>query len=174
MEKAIAKINNDIIGSLGQMDVKAYGMAESVAIRGEEEVTFPALILDNGECINVYAETDKHDVTLYHHLNSISYQDNDNASRGDSKGYTGVADMSLIVFGKRSKINQYEMERITKAAIVKDNNNAIARSEFNMLQIFATEYMGVTFFMNPEYYLFRINYSTTSTFNARCIKTKQL
>lgn len=175
MEKAIAKINNDICGLTCHLDVKAYGIAESVAIRDkEEEVTFPAFILDNGECINVYAETDKHDVTLYHRLNSISYQDNDNASRGDSKGYTEVADMSLIIFGKRSEVNQYDMEKIAKAAITKENTNSIARSEFNMLQVFASEYMGIKFFMNPEYYLFRINYSITSTFNARCIKTKQL
>ena len=173
MEKAIEKINKTIKG-LVDCDVKAYGLAESVAIRSEEEMTFPAIILDNGECINVYAETDKHDVTLYHRLNSISYQEDSNTAIGDSNGYAGVADMSLIIFGKRSAINQYEMEKIARAAIVKDNTNAIARSEFNMLQVFASEYMGVTFFMNPEYYLFRINYSVTSTFNARCIKTKQI
>lgn len=171
MEKAIAKINNDICGQTCHLDVKAYGLAESVAIRGEEEVTFPALILPDGECVNVYAETDKHDVTLYHRINSISYQDNDNASIGSSRGYTGVADMSLVVFGNRDKISQYDMEQIAKAAIIKENTNGILRSEFNALQVFANEYLGVTYFMSPEYYLFKINYTITSIFNARCIKT---
>ena len=168
MEKKIDIINNEICKGLGGKDVLALGLAEAVAIRGEEEVTFPALILKSGECINVYAETDKHDVTLYHRLNAISYQENDNYSWGSKKGYTEVADMSLLVFGKRSKISQYEMEKIARGAITKDSANSVSRSEFNALQVFASEYMGVTYFMGTEYYLFRINYSITSTYNARC------
>ena len=168
MEKKIDIINNEICEALGKKNVLALGLAESVAIRGEEEVTFPALILKSGECINVYAETDKHDVTLYHRLNAISYQENDNYSWGSKKGYTEVADMSLLVFGKRSKISQYEMEKIARGAITNDNANSVSRSEFNALQVFASEYMGVTYFMGTEYYLFRINYSITSTYNARC------
>lgn len=169
MERKIDIINNEICKGLEELDVLALGLAESVAIRGEEEVTFPALILKSGECINVYAETDKHDVTLYHRLNAISYQENDNYSWGSKKWYTEVADMSLLVFGKRSEISQYEMEKIASGAITKDNANSISRSEFNALQVFASEYMGVTYFMGTEYYLFRINYSITSTYNARCI-----
>jgi hypothetical protein len=174
MEKAIAKINNSICSLISHLDVKAYGMAESVAIRGEEEKTFPALILDNGECINVYAETDEHDITLYHRLNSISYQENENAARGDSRGYTSVASMSVVFFGKRKAINQYKLEQIANAAITKDNTNVISGSEFNALQVFASEYMGTTFFIDPEYYLFRINYSITSILNPRCIKPNTL
>ena len=169
MEKKIDIINNEIHKALGELDVLALGLAESVAIRGEEEVTFPALILKGGECINVYAETDMHDVTLYHRLNAISYQENDNAAWGSNKGYTEVADLSLLVFGKRDKISQYEVEKIARGAITKDNENSVSRSEFNALQVFASEYMGVTYFMGTEYYLFRINYSITSTYNARCI-----
>lgn len=172
MEKKIDIINNEICKALGEKNVLALGLAESVAIRGEEEVTFPALILKNGECINVYAETDKHDVTLYHRLNAISYQENDNAAWGSNKGYTETADMSLLIFGKRSKISQYEMEKIARGAITKDNSNSISRSEFNALQVFASEYMGVTYFMGTEYYLFRINYSITSTYNARCTNNR--
>lgn len=168
MEKKIDIINNEIQKALGGLDVLALGLAESVAIRGEEEVTFPALILKGGECINVYAETDMHDVTLYHRLNAISYQENDNAAWGSNKGYTEVADLSLLVFGKRDKISQYEVEKIARGAITKDNANSVSRSEFNALQVFASEYIGVTYFMGTEYYLFRINYSITSTYNARC------
>lgn len=174
MEKKIDNINNEICQVIGKKKVLALGLAESVAIRGEEEVTFPAIILKSGECINVYAETDKHDVTLYHRLNAISYQEDNNASWGSNKGYTEVADVSLIVFGKRSKISQYEMEIIARKAITKDNSNSISRSEFNALQVFASEYMGVTYFMGTEYYIFRINYSITSTFNSRCAKNDKI
>ena len=173
MEKKIDIINNDICKALGGKNVMALGLAESVAIRGEEEVTFPALILKSGECINVYAETDKHDVTLYHRLNAISYQEDSANTWGSHKGYMEVADMSLLIFGKRSKISQYEMEKIARGAITRDNANSITRSEFNALQVFASEYMGVTYFMGTEYYLFRINYSITSTYNARCINNNR-
>ena len=177
MEKKIDIINNEICEALGEKNVLALGLAESVAIRekdGDTVVTFPALILKSGECVDVYAETDKHNVTLYHRLNAISYQENDDYSWGSNKGYTEVADMSLLVFGKRSKISQYEMEKIARRAITRDNANSVSRSEFNALQVFASEYMGVTYFMGTEYYLFRINYSITSTYNARCINKDRL
>ena len=174
MEKKIDIINNEICKALEELDVLALGLAESVAIRGEEEVTFPALILKSGECINVYAETDTHDVTLYHKLNAISYQEKNNDSWGSTKGYTKVVDMSLLVFGKRGKISQYEMEKVAIHAITSDNANSVSRSEFNALQVFASEYMGVPYFMGTEYYLFRINYSITSTYESRCINYKRI
>jgi hypothetical protein len=173
MENKIDIINTEIRKALVGIDVLTFGLAESVAIRDEDEVTFPAIILNNGACINVYAETDKHDVTLYHRLNAISYQENDNAAWGSMKGYTETADLSLLVFGKRSKISQYEMEKIAQQAIIQDNSNSISRSEINALQVFASEYMGVTYFMGTEYYIFRINYSITSIYNVRCINNNK-
>lgn len=170
MEQTILQINEWIKQQLTQVDIKDFALAESVAVRSEDgEVTFPALILPNGEGINVYAETDKHDVTLYHRLNSISYQDNENVSIGSARGYTEVDDISLIVFGKRKKQNKYELERVIIAALSKNNHISISRSDFNALQIFASEFTGVTYFLGTEYYLFKINYSITSTLNTRCI-----
>lgn len=169
MELTIDKLNRTIANRLDSLDVKTFGLAEGVAIRGDEEMTFPAIILSTGECVNVFGETDKHDVTLYHRLNEISYQETDIASYGSSKGYAQTADMSMLVFGKRKKVSQFQVERAAIAAIANDNTCSVSRSDFNALQVFATEYMGVTYFMGTEYFLFKINYRITSTFNARCI-----
>lgn len=168
MIDSIAHINDTIADLLqGEHDLKAYALAESIAVRGDEDITFPALILPNGECIDVYGETDKHDIILYHRLNDISFQEFA-GSYGSHNEYTAVEDMSLIVFGKRECLSPFEMERIARKAISLTDKCTLSRSDFNMLQIFASEYVGVTYFMSPKYYLFKINYRITGTYNAGC------
>ena len=167
MQQVVEHINATI-ESLLELDIKAYGIAESIAVRSDEETTFPALVLPDGECISVYGETDKHDVTFYHHLNSISFQEESTASFGSANGYTQTADMSLIVFGKRVCISPFDMEQIARKSIAQEKGCMVSQSDFASLQIFASEYIGVTYFMSPEYYLFKINYRITSTYNPRC------
>lgn len=167
MKDEIKHINDKIKSSI-ECDVRLYELAESVAVRGDDEITFPAMILQDGECVSVYGETDKHDVTLYHRLNDVSFQEESASSFGNGKGYTETADMSLIVFGKREAISPYDMERIARKAIADRSRCTISRSEFNALQIFASEYVGVTYFIPPDYFLFKINYRITSTYNTRC------
>lgn len=174
MIEIIVEHINDLIGNLidtreCRIDLQAYTLAESVAIRGDEEITFPALVLSSGECISVYGETDKHDITLYHRLNDISFSEASANSYGSLNEYTETADMSLIVFGKRSTLSPFEAESIVRKAVATAGDTSLVRSDFNALQIFASEYAGVTYFMSPEYYLFKINYRITRTYNPRCI-----
>lgn len=170
MNETIANINTAIAKAMEELktDLKAYGIAESMAIRGDEDITFPALVFPDGECIDVYSETDHHDVTLYHRLNEISFQEDRSRSFGSGTSYITTADMSLIVFGKREHISPWEMERIARGAIASCNGCGLVRSDFSALQIFATEYAGVTYFISPKYYLFKINYRITDTYNNRC------
>lgn len=168
MKQTIQHINHTIQHELHAYDVKAYQLAESVAMRSDEEVTIPVLIMPSGECINVYGDTDKHHITLYHRLSNISYQKDDNASFGNRSAYTEEADMSLIVFGKREVISQFDMERIARSVIASQTNCTLVGSDFNALQIFASEYAGVTYFMGSAYFLFKINYRITSTCNNGC------
>lgn len=170
MNDEIVHINDKIKASISHCDVKSYNLADSVSIRGDEEITFPAIILQDGECVNVYGETDKHDVTLYHRLNDVSFQEESASSYGSGKGYSETADMSLIVFGKRASISPYEMELIARKAIADRSRCTLTSSSFNALQIFASEYVGVTYFIPPDYFLFKINYKITSTYNTRCNK----
>lgn len=172
MKDVIHNINDGIIALLQEAnqraDVKAYGLAESVAVRSEEDVTFPAIVLPSSECIDVYGETDKHDVVLYHRLGDISYNEETNASYGSGRTYARVADVSLLVFGKREVFSQYQVEKIVTKTIAGNAACTLVRSDFNALQIFASEYVGVTYFMGSAYYLFKINYRITSTYDPRC------
>lgn len=179
MEKHINDINTSINGTLKELlpasDLHAFGLAESIAVRDDSsDVTFPAIVLPNGECYSVFGETDKHDVTLYHRLNEISFQEDSKVAYGNNHGYLETDDMSLIVFGKRSIISPFQMEKIARQAIAAINSNAIVRSDFNSLHVFANEYIGVTYFLPPAFFLFKINYRITSTYNARCAKIEQL
>ena len=168
MNAVIQNINTAIRAALQEKDIKAYGLAESVALRGDEDITLPAIVLPSSECFDVYGETDKHDVVLYHRLGDISYNEDTKAAYGSGITYTEVADMSLIIFGKREKISQFQMEHIARTAIAKQKECTLVRSEFNALQIFASEYAGVTYFMGSAYFLFKINYRITCTYNPRC------
>lgn len=172
MNETIQHINNAIAEYLKQykdtIDLQAHGLAESIALRGDEDITIPAIVLPNGECFDVYGETDKHDVTLYHRLNDISFQENGAASVGSIQDYTSSADMGIIVFGKRGRISPYTLEKIVRRALAKQSNCTLVSSDFKSLQVFANEYLGVTYFMTPDYFLFKINYRITSTYNARC------
>lgn len=168
MQQVIEHINATLADLLQDLDLKAYSLAESVSVRSDEEMTFPALVLPDGECISVYGETDRHDITLYHRLNSVSYQEDAPASYGSGNTYTETADLSLIVFGKRASLSPFEAERACCRAIATERHCSISQSDFASLQIFASEYAGVSYFMSPEYYLFKINYRIISTYNPRC------
>lgn len=172
MKEVIEHINKTIADSLQQLQpttsIKTYGLAESVAVRDEDSQTLPAVILPSGECFNVYGLTDKRHVVLYHRLADISFQEDAGASFGAGRGYSEAADVSIIVFGKRERISQYQMEQIVRKAIAAREDCTLVRSDFNSLQVFANEYQGVTYFLTPGYFLFKINYRITSTYNARC------
>lgn len=172
MNDTIEHINAAIAANLQQAlptaDLLHYALAESVELRGDENIILPAIVLPDGECFNVYGVTDKHDVVLYHRLGDISYDEDTRNAYGSGAIYKQVADMSLIVFGKREITSQFQMERIARQAIAQHANCSLVRSDFNALQIFANEYAGVTYFMGPAYYLFKINYRITGTYNPRC------
>lgn len=175
METHIESINRGINAVLKELnpasDLLTYGLAESVTGRDEtSNETLPVIVLPDGECYDVYREADKHDVVLYHKLNEIGHTEASNDSFGSGRTYTSVSDMSLLVYGKRAKFSQYTVEGIARKVIASVNARTLVRSDFNALQIFANEYPGVTFFLGPEYYLFKINYRITSTYNPRCTK----
>lgn len=173
METKIQKINEalqaSIIALIGYNATSMlYGLAEPVLIRDTDaEQTLPAIVKCDGECINVFKECDVHDVTLYHRLQSKSYTAK--AGYGGRITYDEVCEMSLIVYGFRKAVNPYELEKTLCKAIIEDSARSIGSTDFNAIQVFATEYSGMPFILNPDFFLFKINYRITSTLN-RCTK----
>lgn len=167
MDNAIHTLNTEFARAIADifenMDVMLHGLAEPVLVRDtEREITLPAIVFPNGECLGVYDECDKHALTLYHRLQSVSYSESQSAY-GSRRDYAQTVDVSLLVFGRR-EINQYQLENALCRVISRDNKRLLVGTDFNAVQVFASEYSGLPYFLSPDYFLFRINYRITSTF----------
>lgn len=173
MDKRVLDINSRIVSALKErigklIDAKVYGLAEPVMeFNSDGEKMIPAIYLPCGECINVFTETDMHDVLMYHKLQSISRRDRN--GYGSRRTFDETAEMSIVVFGKRA-FNQYQVERVIAEAIMQDEKCSVSASDFNAFQVYANEYTGQAFFLDTRYFLFKINYSITCTRNDGCVK----
>lgn len=162
MNTTISKINNAIAEAV-EGDLLIHGLSEAVLIRESEEKILPAIISAEGEC-DADLFNDRYDAGFYHKLNGITY--NEVAGWGDYVGKQVVHEMELIVYGKRSAISPYEMEKKVCAAISNATEGDIIclplSSDFNRLQVFATEFSGYPFFLQPNVFLFKVNYRITN------------
>lgn len=159
MNRIINKINIAITDSLKKGDILVHGLAEAVLIRESEEKILPAIVCENGECdVNLF--DDRFDCGFYHKLNGITY--NEVAGWGDDVRKQSVHDMSIVVYGKRSTFNPYIVEKAVCDAIGKTSKGDIIclpiSADFNRLQVFATEFSGYPFFLQPDVFLFKVNY----------------
>jgi len=144
-----------------------YGIAEPVLTRDtENEITLPAIVDEQGECYDVFNHVDENDIVLYHKLNGISYNKTD-AGYGSKVAYAKEADMSLVVYGRRA-IGRDSVERALCAKLSVTRGISLNNTEFGAVQIMATEYAGLPYFLNPDYFIFRINYRVTSTLIEGC------
>lgn len=162
MNRIINEINIAITKALDKGDILVHGLSEAVLIRESEDKILPAIISENGECdVNLF--DDRFDCGFYHKLNAVAY--NEVAGWGDSMGRQEVCDMSIIVYGKRSTFSQYMIEKAVCKAIDEATKGDIIclpiSSDFNRLQVFATEFSGYPFFLQPDVFLFKVNYRIT-------------
>ena len=173
MHAVIYSINETIASIFdAEANVQLYGIAESVAARDEEgEKTVPAIVLPSGECLGVYSLADMKDATFYHRLHNTNFTLT--TSFGSRKAYERVSDVSLVVFGKRAKHDQYALADAVCEALGSRTDITLQSVDYNLLQIFSSEYSGLTCFLNPDYFLFRINYRITSTQDG-CIKPENI
>jgi hypothetical protein len=168
MKEIVSNINAqiEVAAMLGNMAL--YGVADPIVVRDESESVFPVIIADNGECYDVLLDDSK-DVSLYHRLNMKTYGTVNTAGYGDKPQQTIVYDMAMVVCGRRDKINPHDMERACVFGITNTTNAKqritceVTTSNFNRLQVFTGEYTGVQFPIQPDIFLFKINYKITRT-----------
>lgn len=162
MNRTIDKINIAITNALKHGHILVHGMAEAVIIRENEDKILPAVVCHDGEC-DVDLFDDRYDAGFYHKLNGITYKEVD--GWGDDVRKQSVHDMSIVVYGKRSCISPYDMEKVVCDAIGKASKGDIVclpiSSDFNRLQVFAGEFSGYPFFLKPHVFLFKVNYRIT-------------
>lgn len=163
-------------------------IAQSVARHeGSNVEILPCLVDPNGEA-RYLGPDDDFDYMAYHKVNSfIATKSTFNKGYGDSKGLiVNQTKMSYVVFGNRSALimsndelavhlQTHWPDKVSKTILtewklsyIDININDII---LNDLQVFNEEYQGVEFFLKPEQYLFKVNYTIESAFDKKCFIT---
>ena len=163
MKKKIEQINKVIKAGLKpDLLAQMYGMAESVVLRKDDaDLVFPAVVEADGECMHDLFD-DNNDCCIYHRLLDKVYTQESTGGYGNSSQLDEVNNMCVIAYGKRSAIHAGELEKQVVDAIIACGG-VVESSTFDRLTIFATEFQGIQFFLRPEIFLFRVNYSIRKT-----------
>lgn len=164
---------------------KVIEIAQALPRKNGKKLEYlPSYVDNDGEAKYVGAEDD-FDLIIYHKINSIDVSKATvNKGFGDDTGYQGnVARMSMIIFGRRDKLKLTNddlslylqsniPEAVTKQLLVelqfKAANININSIVLNDLQVFQEEYPSFEFFLKPEQFLFKINYTIESAYLKRC------
>ena len=154
-------------------------------VEGKTEL-FPSYVDDNGEGLYVGPDDD-YDLIVYHRVNGI------NVGKGKVQSSFGddnlqdihIARIGMVVFGRRDvlKLGNDEMavflhasfpEAATKEMLKElsfsASNINVKDINLNDMQVFMEEFQNVPFFLKPEQFLFKINYTIESAFQKRCFK----
>lgn len=162
----IKQINDIVSEWLESKGVKfsAKLLAEPVMLADGDQL-IPAIIDQSGE-VNTNIFDDRYSVGLYHKMTGKEYASSTSGGYGDSKSVVETKTMSVIVYGVRSKIDAYELEEKIVSAInsLKGKAYGIVKSSlWDRNQVFAGEFNGVKFFLKPNIFLFKINYTITTS-----------
>ena len=168
MNEIVSTINEKIGNEAGLDNVTLFGVAEPVVRREGDymDVVIPVIIKPDGECMDVLHD-DIRDITSYHRLKQKSYTTIMSKGFGNDPQRAVVYDMSLVVYGKRSAIDFMRLERICVRAIEdvamrdKSVQTEVTTTNFNRIEVWQSEYAGLPFPIEPDIFLFKINYKLT-------------
>lgn len=144
----------------------------------------PSYVDNNGEAVYVGPDDD-FDYIGYHRVNNWTPAKSATLKAfGDAKSVdVNLVRMSYVVFGRRDKLQlsndelafYLQMafpEALDKSLItslqLKACNINITDIILNDLQVFQEEFQGIEFFLKPEQFLFKINYTIESAFLKKC------
>ena len=178
MDDIIASINariTEAIQGITEKPIMIEKIAEPVIIRDQEEQSFPAIIDQKGEC-NISLFDDQYAIGAYHKMTQINYPETAAKGYGDDRRVQRVAVMSLVVYGDRGTADHYELADELRKAIEKTvykNRKpcSVTSVNYNRALVFAGEFGGIAFFLQPHVFLFRINYRITTAITD-CTKPK--
>lgn len=163
----VERINDTIAqtSGLNADKMRLFGLADPIIIRDNDDmdVQVPVIIDSDGECHDVLLD-DEFDMSLFHRLNKKTYATITTEGYGNAPKRVCVHDMSLFVSGKRHAIDLYRLEQLCVSAIesscygVKNASSSVAESDFNRIRIFSAEWSNVKFPLQPDIFLFKINY----------------
>jgi len=166
---------------------KVIGLAQSLPKNSGERIQLlPSYVDHDGEAQYVGPEDD-YDLIIYHRINNITIGKALNQRAfGDTRHLDAhVAKIALLVFGRRDRIKltndelaillQAAMPEAATKEILKELQFQAANINLtdiilNDLQVFQEEFQNVTYFLKPEQFLFKINYTIESAFLKECFE----
>lgn len=157
-----------LLGAAKSINCVTFGVVEPIVTDKDGGQTLPAIVDEAGE-VNSKLFDDRYAVGLYHRFNSKSYSEVVGGGYGDGKRKLETYDMSCVVYGKREAISYVELEEMLSREINKAERKKLGERVtssvrsvlFDREQVFNGEYKGVRFFLPPNVFLFRINYTIT-------------
>jgi hypothetical protein len=191
LKKIVTLINDGLNeGFLNQklfVNNKIIGIAQLLPRRENDKLELlPCYVSNNGDAQYVGPDAD-YDYLAYHRCLGITVaKANVNTGYGDAKGYDANSTrMSYVVFCCKNKIEKSndEIALFIQAnfieALEKENlqdlqlkacNIKITDIVLNDLQVFNEEFQGVEYFLKPEQFLLKVNYTIESAFDKKCFK----
>lgn len=165
---------------------KVIGLAQSLPKNSGEKIQLlPSYVNNDGEANYVGPEED-YDLIIYHRITSILVTRANLKAYGDTRQLdANVAKIGLVVFGRRDKLKltndelaillQASMPQAATKEILKQlqfqaANINLTEIVLTDLQVFQEEFQNVTYFLKPEQFLFKINYTIESAFLKECFK----
>jgi hypothetical protein len=176
LKDIIEIINEDLRNSFvknGFGALSLFGISETTS---RLDVSFPVFFATNQGTWAGF--DDKKEVILYHKLNSVQTTQAQ-TGYGDSFGeMINRYSMNLVVYFKSQKVKPDEMFAFIQAVLPespKQENSkftyirtSVLSAILNTMQVFNSEYKGITYSLKPEQSLINISYTIESRFKKGC------
>lgn len=178
-------INNELDAFLKQFgSKKIVAIAQSLPRQTNAGLELlPSYVDEDGEAQYVGPD-DEFDYIGYHRVNSVTVGKANLNKYGDARGINAnVVKMSYVVFGRRDQLKLTNDElsfylqinfpeaadsNMLKQLQLRACNINITDIILNDLQVFTEEFQRIDFFLKPEQYLLKVNYTIESAFDRRC------
>lgn len=122
-------------------------------------------------------------ISAYHRILTNQYQDDPGILRGTDRGRVCISEMTMVICADRSKVKtdplelEAMIESVFPSTVSRDIltisklykcNIKLLGSVMDPLQVFATEYSSIPFFIKPQQAYFSIRYKIESYFMPGC------
>lgn len=153
-----------------------YGIASPVLIRSdyeeEDQIAYPAIISNDGECKYVFADDD-FSFGLYHRIINRNYS-KAKKSFGDSDYDVAIDEVVLICWGFRNLLNMDALSFENQIIIPTLPKEAhLIQSNFDQFSVFNGEFKNVIYNLIPELFLFSVKYKVQYIYNRECMEINE-
>lgn len=180
-------LTRELLGQKCFSNKKLAGIAQRMTrVSDDVAMIMPCFVNDDGE--GEYVGPDcTYSLMTYHRVNTMTTAPANVRSFGDSQRAEGNrADMSMVVFARRDMLRlssddlAIKIQSAFPEALEKEirlylklyaANISIQNIILSDLQVFREEYENVAYFLKPEQFLLKVNYTIESAFDKGCFTT---